>query len=181
MRFVVPIALAVTFVASVLAADVPRGPDQPKKSAQVTGAMLRDLIGKGHFSDEACKLRKLMVDDPTASYHVSYDKSFFHIWKSEGLDLSFDENSVLVCCFLYAEGLDGHGQYAGPLPAKLVFGDGPAAVRKKLGSPEEVIDSTKEVRWCYPSQGLSVEFRADTTDPKAKLEMVVIQAIEKAK
>ena len=181
MRFVVPIALAVAFVASVLSADVPRGPDQPKRSAQVTEQMLRNLIGKGHFSDEACKLRKLMAQDPTAIYFVSLDKTFFHTWKSEGLSLGFDDGSVLTCCFLYAEGLDGHGQYAGPLPSKLAFGDGPAAVRKKLGAPEEVIDTTKEVRWDYPSQGLSVQFGADTTDPKAKLEMVVIQAVEKAK
>ena len=182
MRFVVPITLAVAFVASVLSADVPRGPVAPKKSAQVTDNMLRGLIGKGHFSDEACKLRKLIAQDPTATYIVSYDKSFYHTWKSEGLSLSYDDSSVVTCCFLYAEGHEGHGQYAGELPARLVFGDGPAAVRKKLGAPEEVIDSTTDVRWCYPSQGLSVQFGgADTTDPKAKLHMVIIEAVEEPK
>lgn len=186
MRFVVPIALAVAFVGSVRSADVPRGPDQPKKSAQVTEAMLRNLIGKGHFSDEACQLRKLLEARPIASCHVSFEKSFHHMWMSEGLEVSFDNRSKAVCCFLYAEGLDGHRQYAGELPAKLAFGDSPATVRKNLGAPGEVIDSTKEdgtkeSHWSYLSLGLSVRFGSDTADTKAKLELVIIHAVEKAK
>jgi hypothetical protein len=167
----------------VTAAPTPRA-DKPRASAKVTVEMLRGLLGKGHFSQEAQNLRELLGSPPTASYHITLGKCFYHSWESEGLDIKFDEDNKVICCFLYGEGLHGYRQYAGEMPAKLAFGDTPADVRKKLGDPEGVVEGEDTVRahWQYPSKGLWVDFSVgDTRDAKAKLVLVIIGEVEEAK
>ncbi|MGL4555243.1 MAG: hypothetical protein ACRC33_29095, partial [Gemmataceae bacterium] len=111
--------------------------------------------------------------------------SFFNCWLARGVSVQFNQDGQVRTVFLYAEGFDRFGAYRGELPAGLAFGDTPAAVRRKLGDPEETIDGEPGVVnavWQYPSKGLAFHYTtADTRDAKARLCCVVLHRPEAKK
>jgi hypothetical protein len=185
LSFILLLAVSGLFAGVCLTAAPVPGADKPTRaSAKVTVEMLRGLLGKGHFSQEAQALRELLVSPPTAIYLTKFEKFFYHNWKDEGISVHYDEESKVANVFLYSEGHDGYRQYAGEMPAKLAFGDTPAEVRKKLGDPEGVVEGEGAVNahWQYPSKGLWVNFStSDTWDAEAKLVLVIIGQVEEAR
>lgn len=189
MRHLLPLATVVLIVPAWPAAPVPK--DKPK----VTPAFLAGLIGKGHLSIELHDLRDALGTPPVALYArpIATDaQAFYHRWADKGVDLSFDTEGRVTVVYLFAGELGAqkgkYKRYAGDLPAGLTFADDMAAVRKKLGDPDDTHQGVAETPdhnrldcgWAYPAKGLRVAFDThDLGDEKATVSMVVLKAPRK--
>lgn len=156
---------------------------------RVTAEQLRGLVGKGHFSPEAAAFRRKMGPPPVARYFTPPDvatESFGHEWAGGGVEVQFDADARAKTVFLFAGGLGvhrGYKRYVGELPGGLTFADTSAAVRKKLGPPEDTVTGLAamggnpqvDAGWVYPSKGLTIDF--DTPDPDDEKATVSVVAL----
>ena len=70
------------------------------------------------------------------------DRAYINL-PERGLSLALNEDAVVIAIQLFSEGHEGFSEWAGPLPGDLTFQDGRAAVRHKLGAPDQAKDERK--------------------------------------
>lgn len=135
----------------------------PAQEKGIPSAFLRTLVGKSHRSKELCKLRRLLKEDPLASYVPDYGilLGFSHRWPTRGIEVHFDEKDLVDVIFLYG-GLTKESTrgYAFELPYKLAFKDSVETVKKKIGPPEKILKGLDDLPtiFIYDALGLDVAF-----------------------
>jgi hypothetical protein len=75
--------------------------------------------------------------------------------------LSTDRGPILVCCFFYAPGHEGHRGYRSPLPFGLDFACSRARVQQLLGEPFWSSVRYQSDRWNFAHRYLALDFARD--------------------
>ena len=99
---------------------------------------LHDLIDQDISSKIVQNFLNELGSDYTIKRYedVTFEGSYHYIYKSKGIELSFNKNDKLNCIFIYSESSSNNRQYQGELPFSLYFTDTRAEIEKKIGLPD---------------------------------------------
>jgi hypothetical protein len=133
---------------------------------------LRELITEKTVST---KLVQVIAEIPSMPWMWRSSFATFINWEELGLSVSLDaRGTTLNAILLYAQGVDGYGQYRGELPSGLAFGQRRKDVEKNLGSP--VRSAGGEDYWAeYPHLGISVTYLGRSSrDPESVIQQIAL-------
>jgi len=170
------LALLISFT-PILPQDHGKTEEKPQVK-MISAAMLRNVIGQDHRSDDLMRIRSILGLLPLAAYDQG--AVYSNLWFAKGLVITFGEKNEVVSISRFSGENIGAGSafgtYPYELPEKLMFDDSREDIKKKLGKPTRTVGSPGDLPtvYIYDLKGISVGF-----SPESKVTSVRIFAPKK--
>ena len=113
--------------------------------------------------------------------NTEFEDSYHYIYKTKGIELSFDKDDKLKCIFIYSESSSNNRQYQNELPFNINFTDTRAEIENNIGLPNNKGGGGFINYYCdWDNLGISITYKSKNEyDMNNKIHHITINKIEK--